>query len=101
MKTFRDLTPAQQTKAVEQLFNQIITDSLEVGFLPEELDEYHDFLRDSINEGEAKNTPWFIPEIFVGKVEANQDLKNSIMKMATSLAKKAFYPDPQDLIVRI
>lgn len=101
MKTFNELSEAQQNKATEYFYTKIILNSVELGMVPEALNMLQYLLEEACDEAEATQTPWFAAEIFQDKIENNYEYKNKVLQEAARLAKMSFYREAGDVVVEL
>ena len=93
MKRFEKLSPSDKEQALKHARVQVIEAMIDS---PELFDKpVYDKIMLADNKMKIAGTPWFISEAIY------EVLHDEVDEMAVSLAKDAYYPDPNDVVFNL
>ena len=101
MRTFDQLTQDEQMHAVEKLRDKIIEDTVSE-HIPECFQAFTKEIQTIFDDFNANynQVPWyFVKDYLIERIEDNRPMKLAMLHYAGKLAKQAFYPEANDVIV--
>lgn len=100
MKTFHQLNPTEQKKALEVCLNELIRAVCEGAIRFDDKknkDDLQKRIDRALNKAEKLQTPWFAPEILM----EDKKVKEALEGMSRCDAEDAVYPDANVRIIRL
>lgn len=93
MKRFNELSPNHKEKAIQFARSQVVESIID---MPELFDKnIYDKSMIAHNKMQIAGTPWFIYEAIY------EELRDEVNHMALKLAKEAYYPSPDDVVLNL
>jgi hypothetical protein len=99
MRNFDQLTQDEQMRAVKKMRIEILEMTLS-GSTPEFWKPFEYEVEGAFADAESNETPWFAGEYLLERMEANRDMKLAMLHEAGRTAKRAFYPNDDEVIIR-
>jgi hypothetical protein len=101
MRQFNQLSETEQKSAVDHCIEDIFSFMVEEDTVPQFLEEFLDIIKAAMAEAERLLTPWFFLDILQVEIGKNPKMKDCILAEAVNVAKQSWYPDPDEMIIRL